>query len=121
MTAAALAPVILLLPGRRAALAIGTGTSAITAAAAALGRAHLLQLFHLLGSEDFLELRLRLSFEGRDLLLLVGGEIELLFGTRRQQVKPARTTAAGAGFAAGRAFAGRRRAASLILSGYVPG
>jgi len=97
-----------------------TGTATVMAittfAARALRWPHLLQLFQLVGGQNFLELRLRLGLQGRHLFLLVGGQVELLHSARRQQMESAladRTT--GAAFAGSRTITGWRRT-SLILS-----
>ena len=92
----------------RAVLSAGAPWTAIGAAhaAGAPGRPHLLQLLQLLGRQDLLELGLRLGLQGRQLLLLVGGQVQLLLRARRQRVKPApsaRTTGTtGTPFAGGR-------------------
>ena len=82
---------------RTAFAALATGTTltvgaATTRAAGAPGRPHLLQLLELLRRQDLLELRLHLSLQGRQLLLLVGGQVQVLLRHRGQQVKPARPT-----------------------------
>ena len=78
---------------RTAFAALATGTTltvgvATTRAAGAPGRPHLLQLLELLRRQDLLELRLHLSLQGRHLLLLIGGEVQLLLCAWGQEVKP---------------------------------
>ena len=72
-------------------------------AALALRWPHLLQLLQLLGRQDLLDLRLHLSLQRRHLLLLIGGQVQLLLRARGHQAKPAlpaRTTGnTGAAFA----------------------
>jgi hypothetical protein len=91
------------LTARAARAALTTRTAR---AALALRWPQLLQLLHLLRGEDLLELRLHFGLQGRDLLLLIGGEVELFLGARWHQVKPARP-AAGAAFTARRSLPGR--------------
>ena len=93
----------------RAALAIRatlTAGTAATRAAHAPGWAHLFQLLELLGRQDLLQLRLHLSLQGRHLLLLIVGQVQLFLCARRQQVKPARSTPTT--WTSGTAFAARR-------------
>lgn len=90
----------------KAALSAGSAGSALT-----LRRPHLLQLLHLFGCQDLLELRLQFRFECRQFLLLFGGQVQLLHGPRRQQVKPtlsAGSALSGTAGTTGAAFAGRR-------------
>jgi len=97
-----------------------TRTTRTTLAALAHWRAHVFQLFELFRREDLLQLRLRLGFEGGDLLLLFVGQVQFFLCTGRKQVNPA-TTAAGIAHAPGDAFAAGRtlpgRALIVVLRG----
>lgn len=100
------------------ALAFGTAGAATTRAAGSPRWPHLLQLVELLGRQDLLELRLDLSLEGRDLLLLIGGQVQSLLCAGGQQVKPALPAPRAALRTAlgWRTITGRRRT-PLVLSG----
>ena len=65
------------------------GTALSTGTALALRRAHLFHLLELLGCQVLLDLGLHLSFQVRHLFHLIGGQVQLLLGARRQQVKSA--------------------------------
>jgi hypothetical protein len=82
-------------------------TTRTTLAAWAHWRAHVFQLFELFRREDLLQLRLRLGFEGGDLLLLFIGQVQLFLRAWRKQANPA-GPAAGIAHAPGAAFAARR-------------
>jgi len=60
------------------------------------GRAHLFQLFHLVGRQDLRQFSFRVRFERGQLLLLIRGQIESHLCPRRQQMKPALNGAARA-------------------------
>jgi hypothetical protein len=49
-------------------------------------RTHLVQLFHLVGRQDFRQFGLHIGFQVRQLFLLVGGEVQAFPGLRGQQV-----------------------------------
>ena len=104
-------------PPLTARLTLTTLTAGTARPAHALRWPHLLQLLQLLRREDLLELRFGFGFQGRHLLELVGGQVQLLHGARGQQVKAALATgtagttafstrsttgAAGAAFVTGR-------------------
>jgi hypothetical protein len=100
-----------------------TTTRAATGPALASRRPHLLQLLHLRGRQDFLKLCLHFGLQGRHLLLLVGGQLQLLLCAWRQQVKPAALAARPAALsarttgAAGGASAWRRTLPVRLLIG----
>ena len=113
-----------LTPRTAAAGAVLTPTGAAARAAHTAGAAlarrwpHLVQLLQLLGREDLFELRLYIGFQRRHLLLLIGGQVQVLLCPRGQQVKPALSlprAAFCADFRRRRTVTGRRRA-PLFLS-----
>jgi hypothetical protein len=122
ISAAALAHLDLLFLGWALRTAFAAGAALITGTTLTAGAAttlaawaprgpHLLQLLYLLGRQNLLQLRLYLSLQRRHLLLLVGGQVQLLLCPRGQQVKSARP-APGAALRPAfrrRTFTGRRR------------
>jgi hypothetical protein len=76
----------------RAALVLTTtaALSTTTAALAGSRRTGRAQNLHLIGGENLRELGLGLFFQIGDLLLLIVGQLHLLFGKARDQMKPCR-------------------------------
>jgi hypothetical protein len=96
-------------------LATVESTALTTLAHLGTRRTHLVQLFHLVGRQDLRQLGLRISFQGRELLLLISRQFQLLPGLRGQQVKAAARSIRPAGLAVGgrRLLAISRRRAIL--------
>ena len=91
-------------------------TAAATALTTALRRAHLFELGHLLGREDFFQLGLRFQFERGQVFFLLRRQVQRFFGARGQQMK-----AALAAFAAGSAHASRTTLTAIRARGAVAG
>jgi hypothetical protein len=58
-------------------------------------RTHLVQLLHLVRRQDLLQLDPHIGFQVGQLLLLIGGQIQMFPSLRREQVESATTTGAG--------------------------
>lgn len=105
-------------------MAFSAGSAFSTVRAARRSRRpHLFQLLHLFERQDLRKLRLYFGLQLRQLLLLVGGQFQLLSCAGRQKMKPAAWAAWPVGFSAGttgvagRASARRRTLPVRMLIG----